>query len=101
MLIVNTKCKIMHFFDKNVSFLCLDKIKQQNFAFVYIVSKMAKGNTNFLIFLFAHKKRAVKKQLKKDCSIVKSVDFCFINCYYIYRTSVLRIKFRQGVIIDI
>lgn len=40
MLIVNAKCKTAHFFDKIVSFLCLDKEKQQNFAFhIYSVKR--------------------------------------------------------------
>lgn len=65
MLFVNAKCKTVYFFDKIVSFLGIDKKNNNIFAFIYIVSKIAKSNTNFLIFLFAHKKRAVKKQLKR------------------------------------
>lgn len=43
MLIVNAKCKTAHFFDKNVLILCLDKEKQQNFAFrIYSVRNTKK-----------------------------------------------------------
>lgn len=50
MLIVNTKCKTAHFFDKTVSFLCLDKGNKKILPSMYTVSKNVKVTKVFWIF---------------------------------------------------
>lgn len=55
--------KLFIFFDKNVSILGLDKEKLQILPFIYIVSKIVKGNTKSLNFF---KKISLFKKMNRD-----------------------------------